>query len=201
MYKNFIFDMGNVLMDFSPDYILSRYTRDPEQIEILKYAIFGNEIWKSLDNGDVSFADASLDVIANIPKSLHGTAEEVMSTWQNHKIPRLDMLEIVKKLKAKGYGIYLCSNAASLFHTYKDKYEVFEYFDDLTISADIGISKPQLGIYKHVLDKNELDPRSCLFIDDLNENIRAAKQCGIAGYQYNGNSKLFEEFLIALDII
>ncbi len=201
MYKNFIFDMGNVLMDFSPDYILSRYTQNPEEIEILKYAIFGNEIWKSLDNGDVSFETASIDVMDSLPDSLHEVAKDIMSTWQTHKVERMDMLEIVKKLKERGYGIYLCSNAASLFHTYKDKYEVFQYFDDLTISADIGISKPDLGIYRYVLEKNKLDPSSCLFIDDLNENIKAAKQCGISGYQYNGNCGLFNEFLVALEII
>lgn len=39
MYKNILFDMGNVIMDFSPDYILSMYTKDVKLINFLKYKI------------------------------------------------------------------------------------------------------------------------------------------------------------------
>ena len=201
MYKNFIFDMGNVLMDFNPDYILSRYTSNPQDIELLKEVIFGGELWGSLDNGDVSFAEVSQKILSLIPERLHPVSEDFFATWQNHKVPRADMLEIIKELKAKGYGIYLCSNAASLFHTYKDKYEVFDYFDHLTISADIHISKPDLRIYEYVLKENHLDSHSCLFVDDLGANIKAAKQCGIAGYQYNGNAAMFREFLTTIKVL
>lgn len=201
MYTNFIFDMGNVLMDFSPDYILSRFTTDPVEIEALKEIIFKSSYWKNLDNGDISFKDALAEVIQLTPAEYHQTCETFFNEWHLHKVPRLDMLEIIKNLKAKGYGIYLCSNAASRFHTYKDKYEVFEYFDDLLISADIRISKPDPRIYEHLLKSNHLDPKTCLFIDDLSVNIDSAKTCGIAGYHYNGNATLFRSFLEILSIL
>ena len=201
MYKNFIFDMGNVLVDFSPDYILSRYTLKPELIEYLKAVIFGGDAWKKLDNGDISF-EASCQLTKDaIPVEYHEICDSLYATWHHHKLPRLDMLEIVKRLKGKGYGIYLCSNAASLFHTYKDRYEVFQYFDDLVISADIKISKPDARIYDYVLSKNNLDPSTCLFIDDIAENIKGAKDAGIAGYHYNGNCAMFESYLMWLEIL
>lgn len=201
MYTNFIFDMGNVLMDFSPDYILSRYTDNPLDIESLKETIFGGSLWSQLDNGDRFFADVCEEILEQVPTRLHAVCRDFFATWQNHKVPRTDMLEIIKDLKAKGYGIYLCSNAASLFHTYKDKYEVFSYFDHLTISADIGISKPDLGIYEYVLKENNLDAKTCLFVDDLGPNIKAAKACGIAGYLYNGNAALFRTFLKTIKVL
>ena len=51
MYKNILFDMGNVIMDFSPDYILSMYTRDVKLINFLKYKIIYTKAWAQSDRG------------------------------------------------------------------------------------------------------------------------------------------------------
>lgn len=200
MYRNFIFDMGNVLMDFSPDYILSRYTSDVTQIERFKRILFGS-VWQQLDNGDISFEEAKNALIKKVQPEEATLLSTIIDTWHLHKVPRQDMLEIVKELKGQGYGIYLCSNAAKRFYEYMNNYEVFDYFNDIVISADIQISKPDLGIYMHVLTKNNLNPEECLFIDDINANIEGARKCGIAGYHYNGNAALFREFLVAIGII
>lgn len=201
MYTNFIFDMGNVLMDFSPDYILSEFTNNVEEIEYLKIQIFESELWRSLDNGDISFENALLKILDDVPQSKHKICREIFNHWQEYKVPRNDMLDIIKTLKRKGYGIYLCSNAASRFHSYVDHYEVFSYFDDLVISGDLHISKPDIRIYEYLLEKNRLDAKTCLFIDDLNINIKAARMCGISGYHYNGNAELFKLFLQNINIL
>ena len=201
MYTNFIFDMGNVLMDFSPDYILSRFSDDVVVIELLKKAIFKGDWWWRLDNGDVSFEEALVGVSNDVPEVYHEVLGRFFESWHLHKVPRLDMLEIVRDLKGRGYGIFLCSNAAARFHSYKDTYEVFSYFDDLVISADIGVSKPDPRIYQVVLDRNNLSASSCLFIDDLAVNIAGGEAVGIAGYQYNGNAALLRSFLETLKIL
>ena len=201
MIKNFVFDMGNVLMDFSPDYILSRYTDDLDTIKELKRVIFTSPLWGMLDNGDISFEEASEKISKESPDHLRDMVEDIFSTWQNHKVPRLDMLELVKELKSKGYGVYLCSNAAARFYTYKDKYEVFNYFDDLVISADINISKPDVRIYEYLLEKNELNAEECLFVDDIMANVMASQKVGMFGYHYNGNVALFREFLKTVRLI
>ena len=201
MYKNFIFDMGNVLMDFSPDYILSCYTQDVEDIELLKEVIFESGLWSGLDNGDYDFDSVRDQVLASTSQRLHHVVRDFFSSWYTHKLERTDMKDIIALLKSKGYGIFLCSNAASLFHEYKNNYEVFKYFDHITISADIRISKPNRGIYDAVLKTNSLEASTCLFIDDIKENITGAKHCGIAGYLYNGNAIMFYDYLKNIKVI
>lgn len=188
-------------MDFSPDYILSCYTKEIQDIEYLKEMIFYSGLWASIDNGDSSFHTAKDLILDTSPERLHSVITEFFSTWYTHKIERKDMREIIVELKEKGYGIYLCSNAASLFHQYKDTYEVFDYFDNITISADVNISKPESGIYEIVLNANSLDASECLFIDDVAENIRGAMKCGIAGYHYNGNAKMFYDYLSNIKVL
>jgi len=61
-----------------------------------------------------------------------------------------------------------------------------ELFDKLFFSCEIGMSKPEPGIYTHCLKELDNDPDQCLFIDDSEENVEAAKKLGI-------NSILFSE--------
>lgn len=201
MYTNFLFDMGNVLMDFSPDYIISQFTTNIEDIEKIKEVVFSGSDWRQLDQGVISFDEVLAKVKKDLPKRLHKTVESLFDEWHLHKLPNNDMTDLVKDLKAKGYGIYLCSNAASRFYTYMDRYEVFQYFDDITISADLKITKPDPGIYNYIVDKHFLDKKTCLFIDDLKENINGAKAVGIAGYHFNGNTSLLRKFLENIKVL
>lgn len=199
-YKHFIFDMGNVLMDFNPKYILSNYFDDVDSINKYYTYYFASGLWGKLDNGDISFEELIEDIDQSSNKD-KDKLRKFITTWQEHKWERTGMTKIVKKLSDKGYGIHLCSNAADKFYTYKDQYSVFEYFDSILISADYKTSKPGEEIYKLVLEKNKLNPEECLFIDDLGENIRAAEALGMDGYQYNGNEAMFEKFLRNIKIL
>lgn len=201
MIKNFIFDMGNVLMDFSPDYILSQYVRNLDDIALLKTLIFKSEMWHDLDQGLVSFEEAKLEILKQVPDTLSEVVITFFDTWHLHKRPRVEMESVVKELKDRGYSIYLLSNAASTFHGYKDTYSVFQYFDDLIISADLKISKPDARIYQHLLDKHNLNPSKSMFIDDIAANILAAEDLGIHGYHYNGNALMFRDYLVTLGIL
>lgn len=193
--------MGNVLMDFSPDYILSQYVTDFDDIALLKKLIFRSEMWNNLDQGIVSFAEAKQEILLNVPNHLKENISSFFDTWHLHKRPRLEMEDVVKDLKLKGYGIYLLSNAAQTFHGYKDTYSVFQYFDDLIISADLKISKPDAAIYEHLLKKHDLIPNESMFIDDLSTNIVAAELLGIHTYHYNGNARMFRDYLETMLIL
>lgn len=201
MIKNFIFDMGNVLMDFSPDYILSQYFDDLETIARLKNTIFYSKMWKEIDNGDLSFEQGAHQVTTTHPEFEAKVIHELFSSWYKYKRENKTMTQLVKKLKNHGYKIYLCSNAAELFYSYKDNYEVFEFFDGLLVSAEINISKPDIRIFQYLLNNFKLEAHECLFIDDSLANIEAAYKVGIYGYHFNGNSSLFTDFLKSIHIL
>ncbi len=182
-------------MDFSPDYILSQYTSDLDLIKYLKEKIIYTNVWSKLDNGDISFEYASKEIIVDIDERYHDLVKDFFSTWYLHKTARLDMLEYVIEIKNKGYKLYLLSNVAPLFHTYKDNYEVLNYFDGFILSGDINMSKPNADIYLHLLDKYKLIANECLFIDDSFENVKTAENLGFYTYHFNGNIERFKDFL------
>ncbi len=60
---------------------------------------------------------------------------------------------------------------------------LFSYFErsNLIISGDIGLIKPHKEIYSYVLETYQLDPASCILIDDQQENISGAQGTGMRG--------------------
>ncbi len=201
MYKNILFDMGNVIMDFSPDYILSHYTKDIKLLNKLKNEIFLDDIWQKSDAGLVDEDEIYEYLIPKFDKEHHTLIRHLLSTWYIHKTQNLKMPDIIRELKEKGYKIYLCSNAAKSFYIYENEILAFSYLDGKVISADINELKPDKKYFDYVLNKFNLNADECFFIDDSVANIKAAYQCGIDGYWYNGNIDIFYKFLKNMSIL
>ena len=123
MYKNILFDMGNVIMDFSPDYILSMYTKDVKLINFLKYKILYTVAWARSDKGELTEEGIYDETIKGLDEKYHSIAKEVIYGWYNYKTESKEIYELMKELKNKGYRLFLCSNAAESFHKYEDKIE------------------------------------------------------------------------------
>lgn len=82
--------------------------------------------------------------------------------------------------------------------------ELFNLFEkeNIIISSDVGLYKPQRDIYKHVIDKFKLDPKECIFIDDQIINVNVANQMGINGIHLkNKNYRNVIRELIRLDAL
>ena len=90
--------------------------------------------------------------------------------------------EIIRALKENGKEIYLLSNASlRLLSIYKEVIPAVECFSGIFYSAAHKCVKPQDIIYKRFLKEYSLNPSDCFFIDDLEDNIIAAKEAGING--------------------
>lgn len=194
-YKNLIFDMGNVILDFSPDYLLSKYTDDLEIIHTLKCELFYSGLWQKMDNGDVTLEEMYKTVSKKVPNYMHSILSTYLENWSFNLVINPTMEAFIKGIKEKGFGIYLCSNAPSFFTDLIEFYPILKIFDGIVFSGDIGFSKPNPEIYEYLLDTYELIAEECLFIDDLSSNIHGAYRVGIDGYQYNGNFQLFQDYL------
>lgn len=201
MYKNILFDMGNVIMDFSPDYILSMYTKDVKLINFLKYKILYTVAWARSDKGELTEEGIYDETIKGLDEKYHSIAKEVIYGWYNYKTESKEIYELMKKLKNKGYRLFLCSNAAESFHKYEDKIEAFKLLEAKVVSADIRQVKPDKEFFEYLLNTYRLKPEECFFIDDLAVNVKGAYECGIDGYQYNGNAGLLRKFMERVGIL
>jgi HAD superfamily hydrolase (TIGR01509 family) len=89
----------------------------------------------------------------------------------------------IKACKKQGHKVYVLSNwDTKSFKLLQTKYpHLFDLFDGIVISGESNAVKPSPNIYALLLDRYNLDPQKCWFIDDQQENVNAACDIGING--------------------
>jgi len=118
--------------------------------------------------------------------------------------PNLSMIKFLQAIKKKlpQYKLFLLTNAGKdTYHELTQKYpEVFGLFDGAIISSHVGELKPYPPIYHTLLNTYHLSPETCVFIDDQQDNVDAARALGFNGIVYK-NQHTTEKELIKLGII
>ena len=104
-----------------------------------------------------------------------------------------DMFVLAKDLRANGYKTAILSNMITPLAWLTHKFPTTSYFSPVVISADVGHSKPRPEIYNILLDRINLKPEQCLFIDDRPENIATARQLGIQVMQVKSPKTTVQE--------
>lgn len=62
-------------------------------------------------------------------------------------------------------------------------------FDDLVISGEVGLRKPDPAIYRLAADRLGLAPTACVFVDDLERNVEVARELGMVGIVHRGDDE------------
>ena len=194
--KNVIFDFGQVLVYFQEKYMVDKYTDSVEERKLLSEVIFDRLYWDRLDEGTISNEETVRLCKERLPKNLHPVCEKIYYEWI-YNIPEIEgMRELLRYLK-KTYGtkMYLLSNISTYFSENKDKVEILKELDGYVFSGEIGITKPNDAIFKHLLDKFSLKAEECIFVDDRRENVEAGERNGLLGYIFDGNAEKLKKYL------
>lgn len=183
MYKAIIFDFFDVIYTDSLRVWLSKHGFKKEG----KLA----EASYLLDNGVIGEKDfmERLSEVSGIP------AKDVESELDSFEICDFEVVKFIKKLR-KSYTVGLISNCGAEYLRFllKDK-DLESLFDEILISAEVGIVKPDPKIFQLMLDKLKVDPSEAIFIDDHKSNVEAAQALGIYGVWYQGLKKLRQELI------
>lgn len=188
MYKNMIFDMGNVLLEFSPyHYVEMLGLKTEEERTLIFNTVYRNWRCSYLDRGDYTEERFVEEVSAELPPEYRHHVQTLIFDWAKDVKPVPGMADLVKEVKDKGYKIYLLSNAGYRQHEYWLKIPGHEYFDGTIISCDVKAIKPERKIYEALYSTFNIKPEECLFVDDLFLNIYGAKESGMDGIVFHGD--------------
>lgn len=117
------------------------------------------------------------------------------TTWK----PLDEMMELVLQLK-KHYRLGIISNSDAVNSANYSRKGWYDHFELVILSHEIGILKPDLGLYELALEKLKAKPEECVFIDDQEECLKPAKQLGMRTVLFKSVPQLRQE-LKALGII
>ncbi len=193
--KTILFDMGNVLVDFTPNRFCAEVSDDLKEIEHLSNGIFYTKAWLDLDEGLISEDEALFEILKNFDLDEHEKVKKIFNSWDEWMHEKQGMNEIIKNLKEKGYQLILASNAALRYHRYIHRIKIFSYFDEIVYSCDIKCLKPDLKFFKHILETYHLNPKETFYIDDSYANIKSAQELSILTYHFIGDVESFKETL------
>lgn len=182
MYKNIVFDIGGVMVDFDPKgYLVDRFCNVETEERVYRLT-FGSDEWRLLDAGVLTRQEGNARMLANARKEdCEFEVQSVLDDWAGILRPRRRMIELVQRLKAHGYIVYYLSNMPEDIFAQLMAGPLHNLFDGGVASCEAHATKPDARIYQIFLDKYGLDPSECVFIDDSYPNVRTAFSLGFNG--------------------
>lgn len=200
MIKNIIFDFGNVLFDIDlPRIGQSLQACLGERFEAAQRQVRDERLFERYETGELT-STGFIEAIcrAGAPGL---TAEQAVAAWNSIflSMPR-ERFRLLEQLRRR-YRVYLLSNINELHEHWIAGYLAREhgimdfetrYFERVYYSHRIGLRKPDPACFQFVLTDAGLLPEETLFVDDLEENVAAARRLGIRGQVHPPDSDIVE---------
>ncbi len=182
MIRNVVLDIGGVLADFRWKALMEELGFSKRTIEDLEKRVLLSPLWNELDRGVMDHNDIIAEWIKQSPEY----AKEITEFF-NHSVDlvaQYDYTEsFIKELKKQGLKVYILSNYPDFvfdLHS-KTRYTFMSLVDGMVISGYVKMVKPNHDIYEFLLEKYNLKPEECVFLDDRQENIQGARNIGMKG--------------------
>lgn len=190
MIRCVISDLGKVILHFDNTVFYEKIAKcspfSKDEIKELIRAHF--DLIKSFDRGEMP----PQDFYARVKETLQANIDydDFYSIYNNVFFSNPKVLDIMKRLK-QNYRLLLLSNTDIMrFGFIRKRFPEILIFDDYILSYEVGSIKPEEQIYKEALRRAEFPAQQCLFIDDMQENVEAARKLGIQVIQMKSQTDL-----------
>jgi len=187
-----LFDIGNVIVHFDYMRAVKRFS-EMEDIsqEIIEQHFYCSEWERMHETGQLS----SRDFYQNLKDSLElklGFGDFV-AIWNDIFWLNPDVAKLVERLKGK-YQLASLSNTNPLHYAYcRESFPILDQIDVIFTSHELGVRKPDPGIYVKVTRELGVEAGEIVFVDDLAENVRGATAAGMRATQYVDHKQLKRE--------
>ena len=138
----------------------------------------------ALERGECTVADFER-MLAGLLVTTNGgpvLAEGLLTRMLSAGTPLPAMYQLLRDLRGRGVRTALLSN--SWGPTGYPRHDFPELFDAVVISGEVGMRKPEPRIFRHAAGLLDLEPEHCVFVDDVEANVKAAIGCGMTGVHH-----------------
>jgi 2-haloacid dehalogenase len=196
MIHTALFDLGKVLLDWDPRYYYARhFPGDHDGLEHFIRHVISMEWIGEMDAGKPS-AQAIRERQLLFPQhaELIGQWSEGWPVMLRGEIE--GTADIIRTLKARGIRLYALTNfSAETFPIAMARFPTMRLFEDIVVSGDIQLIKPDPRIYAHAIRQCSLEPQSTVFIDDSMPNVEAGNAAGLRALHFKSAEKLREDLM------
>ena len=188
-----IFDLGGVLLrtaDFGPrERLAARLGRTRFELEEL---VFGGQSGMAAQRGEISMQQHWEHV-----RQALGLGEAEFELFQqefwSQDAMDYTLVEAIRKLRSRCRTALLSNNFPNLRRLLAERWPVADAFDELIISSEIGIMKPDPRIYQIALERLAVLPAEAVFVDDFLHNVEGARGVGMHAIHFRSPAQAFAE--------
>ena len=191
--RHIVFDIGKVLLHYDPELpFLHLIPNEAERTHFLSTVCTSD--WNLEQDRGRRWADAEDLLIADFPERA-----DMIRAFRKHwpeMVPHAydDSVSIMLDFIEEGQDVTLLTNFAA--DTFKEARKMYPFLNlprGVTVSGEIGILKPERGIYDRHVEVFDLDPEACLFIDDSEKNVEGAIEAGWQAVHFTSAEKLRQD--------
>ena len=146
--------------------------------------LYRSETWRDVERGrgdrEAWLEGAHRALEERAGRSLPRLHEE----WRKTQVAIEPNIELVRALRPR-YKLSVLSNAdISLRRRLESDIGIHHLFDDIVCSAEVGMAKPEPGVFWLAAERLGLTPLDCVFVDDWDTNVEAARAVGMQAVLY-----------------
>jgi 2-haloacid dehalogenase len=190
-----VFDLGGVLIDWEPRRLYRRIFAEEAAMERFLAEVCTPAWNAELDRGR-PFAEAVAELAARHPE--HAAA---IRAWHERWIemiggPIAGTVALLERLATRGTPLVALSNWSAETFPLVHRQEAFRFldrFERIFLSGELGMIKPEPGIFEHLLAATGRPAERCFLIDDSAANIAAAGRLGFATHRFRSPELLAED--------
>ena len=191
-----IFDFGNVFVKWDAHAVYDRFFPDPQAVDSFLQEIRFHE-WNAHQDADRPFKEGIALLSEQYPH--YTDLIQAYDTYWEDSITDVyhGTVDIVRRLKREGWPLYLLSNfSAEKFPLMQKRYDFLDLFDDMIISGEHNLIKPDPAIFQLTLERIGRKAGECLFVDDSLPNIEVARKMGFHTIHFQSPEQLERDLKI-----
>lgn len=195
-HRALIFDFGGVLVDWNPRYLYSKFFDGDEGglqrfLDEIRFAE-----WNLQQDKGRPFAEGVAELSGRFPEYAE-LIQAYDQRWEESiSGPIQPTVEILDELRGAGYPLYGLSNwSGEKFKLVRQNYEFFDWFEDILVSGEVKLVKPDERIFNLMLERIKHPAEECLLVDDSAANIQAAASLGFQTIHFRSPEQLRGELV------
>ena len=189
-----LLDLGGVLIDWNPRYLYRpHFGDDLEAMEHFLARVCAPEWNLQMDAGK-PFAEAVAERQRQFPEhaALIALWKDGWAQMLRDAIP--ETVQILAELRSRGRRLFALTNwSAETFPVAQRRFPFLQWFEDIVVSGEVKLAKPDPRIYRLALERNRLRAQTTLFVDDALHNVQAARALGLPAIHFQSPHALRAE--------
>lgn len=192
--RTVIFDLGGVLIDWSPDYVFREIFENPEELRWFYDNVCTSE-WNLQQDAGRSLAEATEEKVAEWPK-FENEIRAYYGRWEDMLGGSIDeAVELLTEIRnANGHQLLALTNwSHETFPVALERFEFLQWFEGIVVSGQERTIKPLREIYEILINRYKVTRDQALFIDDNRDNVRGAREAGLHAVHFTDVPRLRQD--------